>query len=98
MSGGAAGAGVVGAAWGGARAQVGGISPDHPPAGEMGALWAPSKDTVVAGLDWHWEASGWALSRSACSGVKGFVNGELMNPAGSQLVLLPAPPVQRVGS
>lgn len=77
---------------------MGGISPHHPPAGEMGALWVPSKDTVVAELEWHWEASGWALSRSACSGVKGFVNRELMSPAGSQLALPPAPPVQQVSS
>lgn len=89
--------GAPGLRWG-ARAQVGGISPEQPPAGEMRALWAPSKDTGVAGLAWHWEASGWALSRSACSRVKGFVIRELMSPAGRQLALLAAPPVQQVGS
>lgn len=84
--------------WGAPGLRWGASRQASPPAGEMRALWAPSKDTGVAGLAWHWEASGWALSRSACSRVKGFVIRELMSPAGRQLALLAAPPVQQVGS
>lgn len=43
--------GVLGLRWGATRQTT-------PPAGEIGGLCAPSKDTVVAGLEWHWEASG----------------------------------------